>query len=442
MADDFINQLTGGVKSADTSMYPRFQPMPQANPLAQIAQVQQLDLQNQALQQGQATLGLQRVGAVNSMLGTLITKPDLSYDDVTSKLDDMVRNRIIPSNEKPAILQHLSSDPEQLRAQLKNSYIQTLDHASKMGMGFGQPGSIGTGGGTQFFSSNPMTPGVVQRGSYVQHTLSPEAASSPTTIPGQAGETSTMTRQQFAGPSGTGQGGLAGAFKPPPSQPAMPGVPGPGAMFGPSLDAYNTDLRSSSDLAKTIRTSGQALQLADALGTTGTGPGTKPFNDAKAFLESVGITAPNDRVTMRNELDKYLQQTINNSPLAQRSDLGAISTKLGTPNTTEQTNAATRALLRTGIAQAGMDVAVPHAYDWQGNNGSVAGYLKHKGSFTQGQDQQAYALAQGLMQPTEAKALLDKMNALPAGNAQKQKFFESLANAKKAGLVNLPNAGQ
>jgi hypothetical protein len=35
MADDLINQLTGGVKGADTSMYPRFQPMPQApNPLA------------------------------------------------------------------------------------------------------------------------------------------------------------------------------------------------------------------------------------------------------------------------------------------------------------------------------------------------------------------------------------------------------------------------
>jgi hypothetical protein len=31
--------------------------MPQANPLAQIAQLQQLDLQNQALQQGQANLG-------------------------------------------------------------------------------------------------------------------------------------------------------------------------------------------------------------------------------------------------------------------------------------------------------------------------------------------------------------------------------------------------
>jgi hypothetical protein len=188
------NQLTG-VSSPDTSMYPRFQPMPQApNPLAQIQQMQQLDLQSQALQQGQATLGLQRVTAVNSMLGTLITKPDLSYDDVTSKLDDMVRNRIIPPNEKPAILQHLSSDPDQLRAQLKNSYIQTLDHASKMGMAFGQPIEFRQGDTTQFGTRSVTAPGQVTlpdarqsaQGTSIPMTLTPgeKIASQPAIING------------------------------------------------------------------------------------------------------------------------------------------------------------------------------------------------------------------------------------------------------------------
>jgi hypothetical protein len=155
------NRLT----SPDTSMYPRFQPMPQApNPLTQIGQMQQLDLQNQALQQGQATLGMQRIGAVNNMLGTLITKPDLSISDVTSKLDDMVRNKIIPQNEAPAIMQHLApvaNDREALRGMLKNSYIQTLDHASKMGMAFGAPISQEKGGATLYGSRNVMSPGQV-----------------------------------------------------------------------------------------------------------------------------------------------------------------------------------------------------------------------------------------------------------------------------------------
>jgi hypothetical protein len=190
------NQLTG-VSGPDTSMYPKFQPMPQApNPLAQIQQLQQLDLQNQQLQQGQANLGMQRVGAVNSMLGTLITKPDLSYDDVTSKLDDMVRNRIIPPNEKPAILQHLSSDPDQLRAQLKNSYIQTLDHASKMGMAFGQPIEFRQGDTTQFGTRSVTAPGQVTlpesipdprgRGTSIPMTLTPgeNIASQPAIING------------------------------------------------------------------------------------------------------------------------------------------------------------------------------------------------------------------------------------------------------------------
>jgi hypothetical protein len=157
------NRLTG-VSSPDTSMYPRFQPMPQANPLAQIDQLQRLDLQNQALQQGQASLGLQRVNAVNTMLGTLITKPDLSVSDVTSQLETMVRNKIISPNEPAAIMQHLqpfANDPEGLRGALKNSYLQSLDHASKMQLAFGTPINQEKGGATLYGSRNVMNPGQV-----------------------------------------------------------------------------------------------------------------------------------------------------------------------------------------------------------------------------------------------------------------------------------------
>jgi hypothetical protein len=437
------NNLVGGINQLAGAQYPSFQPMQQPNPLTQVQPMLDVARSAQALQQQQFELGKQRALFVQDRLGSLATDPDLSIEKAQTMVADMVRNNIIPASEAPQILQHFPSDPQQLRKSIQQSYATTLDHVNKMNYVYGQPVSANTGGAIQFGVADQRNPGQPRfaGGTTLPNTMSPGEAATPETMVDAAGNKRQMTRGQALVEKGVNPQApqLAGAFRQP-AAPGQQGVAAPGATFGPSLEAYNTDMRASSDLAKTIRTSGQALQLADALGTTGTGPGTKPFNDAKAFLESVGITAPNDAVSMRNELDKYLQQTVNNSPLAQRSDMGTLATKLGTPNTTEQTNAATRQLLRTGIAQAGMDAAVPHAYDWHGNGGSVAGYIQHKGGFTQNQDQQAYALAQGLMKPDEAKTLLDKMNALPNSSAQKQKFFTSLANAKKAGLVNLPNA--
>jgi hypothetical protein len=63
MADE-STRLTGGVSSADTSMYPRFQPMPQANPLAQIDSVAAARFAESGIA---ARAGKFRIAAVNAV---------------------------------------------------------------------------------------------------------------------------------------------------------------------------------------------------------------------------------------------------------------------------------------------------------------------------------------------------------------------------------------
>jgi hypothetical protein len=447
MADD--NKLTGLSLTSGGIPYPVAQPMQMGNPLAQIQQLQGLDLQNQQLQQGQASLGENRINAVKNMLGTLVTKQDLSIDDVNSRLDDLGRNRVLPPQEVASIKgmwSQFANNPAALQAKVKQVYLETLAHDSRMGMGFGTTVPVSSPAGTNFFSANPMQPGVLRN---------PAAGNAPTTfVPAGTSPGERTAPHQAIAPGGgvinttVGQNAaaagmnpvtgapLAGTFGQPGGSPQGYAGPNP-QQLGSNIKAYTDDMLAAQPMAQTIRDSSIALQLADKLGTTGTGPGTGVINDVRASMESLGITAPNDIVSMRNELDKYLAKNITGSPMAQRSDMGTLAQKLAEPNTATQTNKATRDLLKSKIAQFSMDIATPYAHDIQSD---PYGYLGHKGKFTQSQDQGAYAIAQGLVAPQEAAKKINEMRNLPADNAQRKKFFDSLTNAKKAGLWNLPGA--
>ncbi len=446
------NALFGGGASIP---YPTYQPP--TNPLTQmqsgIGVMQGLQgLQGQQIQQQQQQLelGQKRMSLVHDQLGSIAALPAPTIDDVKQVASTLYRAGI-PQDQIMQALSTVPRDPQAIKAWARQHQAGISDAALRLGLGGGVPVQFNQGGATLFGTRDLAEPGKVTLpgattstgGTSIPMTNTPEFKSQPETTTDQFGNVTQTTRGGALAAKGfspeTGRP-LGNAFGKPAATSQPQGLPGMGAGFEPNFKAYNEDVAAAQPLARVIRDSSLALNLAEKLGTTGTGPGTKIISDVRAAMESLGITAPNDLVSMRNELDKYLARNIVNSPLSARSDMGTIATKLSEPNTETQTNKATRDLLKSKIAQTGMDIATPYAYNGAQYGGTINGYLTHKGQFTQSQDQQAYALAQGLMPQDQAKSLLDKMYALPADSAAKKKFFDSLANAKKAGLYNLPGA--
>lgn len=154
------NLLTSGNVAAPT--YPTFQPIQQPNMLAQMGDATNLARGMQALQSQQFDLGKQRALFVQDRLGSLVTKPDLQFSDVTDMVGDMVRNNIIPPSEAPQILQHVPQDPAQLRASIKQSYTAGLDHVNRMGYTYGNQTTYDNNAGRQYGVTKQDQPGQPQ----------------------------------------------------------------------------------------------------------------------------------------------------------------------------------------------------------------------------------------------------------------------------------------
>jgi hypothetical protein len=197
------NNLVGGINQLPGAQYPSFQPMQQPNPLAQVGPMLDIARSAQALQQQDAALGQTRIAAVKNMLGTLITKPDLQFSDVTDRLTDLVRNNVIPVQEMPAILSNMPQDSAGLRAKIKQVYAETLDHSNRMQLGFGAQTAINTGGATQFGRTDPMNPGQPQfaGGTTLPNTMSPGITEGPPARDRTTGAVAPtrITNEQFEG---------------------------------------------------------------------------------------------------------------------------------------------------------------------------------------------------------------------------------------------------
>lgn len=441
------NMLTGG--GINTNMYQLPPPVPQTNPLTGIMQATQAAQAATALQQQQFNLGKAKFDFLMNSFGSIAAMENPSFDHVANIAANGVRTGVLtPEDVANTLPQWGGLDSAQIKRKAADQLQLGASYAEKMAAAYGNTRLIDNGNTIVPVKESVRTGGLTPSSGAIPRALSPEGASTPTPVTDANGNTTTMTRSQFAGPTGTGQGGFAGAItrgqprqtqpaRPDASgggtqQPVAPGVPGPGASFGPGLDALNKDYVAANEGMKSIQPLLRALPLAEKLGTTGTGPGTKAWNDAKAFLVSNGFIKPDANVDIRNELDKYLSQAVAKSPLAGRSDMGTLVSQASNPNTTSQTNAATIELIRNGIAQARMDAASSLAYGDQ----NPSGYLKHKAGFAQSQDPQAYRL--DMMLAEERAALVRKMADLPSTDPKRKQFFESLKAAKTVGV----SAGQ
>jgi hypothetical protein len=156
------NNLIGGVNPLGGAQYPSFQPIQQVNPLAQMSQAAQVAGQLQGLQQQQFALGKQRVDYVHDQLGALLTKPDLSFNDATTVVGNLVSNGVMPKDKAAEVLSQLPQDPTQLRSAIQQHYVNTLDFRNRMSLGFGDTISHTDQGGIRYGVVNPQAPGSPQ----------------------------------------------------------------------------------------------------------------------------------------------------------------------------------------------------------------------------------------------------------------------------------------
>ena len=163
--------------------------------------------------------------------------------------------------------------------------------------------------------------------------------------PGSSGAPSPANQPRLPTPGagGGGTGGGATTAQPPPQQTAggqggrLPTGLAPGATQ--PIEAANADWAKASSATSTYAQRSFPLNQAIALAQSGdlkTGPGAETVNNVKAYLQTrlatLGIDAQTLETSKMQELTKYLQQTVNTSPLAGQSDARLASAISGNPS--------------------------------------------------------------------------------------------------------------
>ncbi|MFM0566971.1 hypothetical protein PQQ88_01310 [Paraburkholderia caledonica] len=303
--------------------------------------------QQQTLQTGQLDQSIKAQSGLRQGLGSLLTKPDLSAQDVQGFATTQLQAGAITPQVYQAEMQSMPQDPQQLRQWVSQHYMSALSGETQLHAMLPQYAQINTGPATVAVNQNPMAAGggVGTVGYTVQNGLSPSDAASPVTV-NQNGQPTMITKAQFAGaqggaPAPTGQGGApgaaGGAAGPLPGQ-----LPGGGFSAAPPVGAqgvadaagtrYST-LQAAANQAKLMmQTYDLAAQAAQAALP---GKGGSAALNVPALLNTFGIQAGSDTVKNNQLLVNYLNGAADQAASAlglSGSDSRLAAAKAGQPD--------------------------------------------------------------------------------------------------------------
>lgn len=98
-----------------------------------------------------------RVDATNGALASLLSKPDLTHDDVIATLSGLVNQGVISPEEGAAGARGLPGDPVQLRQFLRQKAMQGMEAAKQLEMSLPKVQMVNLGGTEQAVDMNPLT---------------------------------------------------------------------------------------------------------------------------------------------------------------------------------------------------------------------------------------------------------------------------------------------
>ncbi|MFM0020915.1 hypothetical protein [Paraburkholderia azotifigens] len=374
--------------------------------------------QQQTLQTGRLDQSIKAQSALRQGLGSLLTKPDLSPQDVQGFATTQLQAGAITPQVYQAEMQSMPQDPQQLRQWVSQHYMSALSGETQLHAMLPQYAQINTGPATVAVNQNPMAAGggVGTVGYTVQNGLSPSDAASPVTVNAN-GQPTMITKGQFA----AGQGGAPAAGQG--AAPAVPGqLPGGGFSASPPLGADKIAGDAAARYGNLQQAASQAKPLmqtydlaAQALQSTIAGKGAGAALNVPALLNTFGIQAGSDSLKNNQLLVNYLNSAADQAASSlglSGSDSRLAAAKAGQP---DASNMNAPALLESiqhvkGLQQAVLDrqQATTNFLAQNGNNASTLPQFETKWNQSFNPD---VSYVRSLGDPAAQQAAMQKLKA-------------------------------
>lgn len=397
-----------------------------------------------AYQQDQLNLVKDQVGQLVNVFSGLASDPNLSVDTIASQGQRLVELGLIAPEQLATELKAIppGATGDDLRKMMGNYAIRALDAGQRFSAQYGTPQMVDTGNALMPTTVSPLT-GIHPIGAPIQKTLSPQDLASPTTIgTTPQGQPITGTTGQLLEKAGVNP--LTALPQAPQGGNALMPASGPGvvtslppgdvaaqeAAAGVSGQELGAARVRESTFQQDITPLLKAIPALEALGTTGTGPGTEQINEIKSFLTSMGVPGIDvDKIKDFDEARKYLSQYAQTVGDTGTNDKLAASFA-GNPSVSIS-NAAAVDVAKSALALRKLQNAQLMAFETSGLPESQ--FSQFASQFNAGQDARAYGI--DMMTPEARAKLIGNLSG-----AEKARFAQSLRTAIQLGLVQPPGA--
>ncbi|MCA8326163.1 hypothetical protein [Burkholderia cepacia] len=338
-------------------------------------------------------------------LGSLLTKPDLSPQDVMNFGVTQLQAGAITPQVFQAEMQSMPQDPQALRGWLQQHYMSALSGETQLNAMMPKYAQVNTGPATVAVNQNPLAAGggVGTVGYTVQNGLSPSESISPGITLNQSGQPTTYTKGQMAG----GQ---------------VPQAPGGGYATGAPMGAQGVADDAAKRYGALQQAASQAKPMmqtydlaADNLRQTIAGKGASAALNVPALLNTFGIQAGADKVKNNQLLVNYLNSAADQAASSlglSGSDARLAAAKAGQP---DPNNMNAPALLESiqhvkGLQQALLDrqQATTNFLAQNGNNTSQLPQFETKWNQAFNPD---VSYIRSLIDPQAQQAAMQKLKA-------------------------------
>lgn len=469
----------------DTSIYPKANQNSLLDTIGTVAGIKNAQETNKLLQlqqqQGQVQLDQSKIDQAHKMydgfvglLGSVAQDPRIGTAAGPQVIQDYANQAVklgyITPEMRDQAMATMPQDPSQIPQWLQTMNTQALAGQERFGQIYGSPQFVNNGSSITPAAVSPIT-GVRQIGAPIPVTTSPSERADLVQTTDAQGRTVLVPKGQMLQQAGvnpltavpeTAPTSPANQLVPPPipvqqqdlppvgaPQPQAP-APGQTSQAQPSVGVVTSppagEIEAQSQAAQASsqqfsqdnareRTYQQdviplqkALPALEALGTTGTGPGTEQLQEIRSFLTSMGVIAPTDELKNYDEARKYLVQYARGAGDTGTNDKLAAAFA-GNPSL-GISNAAALDVVKTALSLRRMQNAQVRAFASTGQSPST--YGKWSTQWNADNDPVAYGF--DLMKGPERAKYFKGLSA-----DEKQKFLKSLQTATDLGIVAPPS---
>jgi hypothetical protein len=281
--------------------------------------------QQQTLQTGALDQSIKAQSGLRQGLGSLLTKQDLSPQDVQNFATTQLQAGSITHQVYQAEMQSMPQDPQQLRQWVSQHYMSALSGETQLHAMLPQYAQINTGPATVAVNQNPLalSGGVGTVGYTVQNGLSKSEALAPGVTINQGGQPVTYTKGQMD--SGQVPQQQGGGYQ---TAPPM-GAQGIADAAGQRYSSLQQAASQAKPLMQTYDLAAQALQSTIA------GKGANAALNVPALLNTFGIQAGSDAVKNNQLLANYLNSAADQAASSlglSGSDSRLAAAKAGQPD--------------------------------------------------------------------------------------------------------------